>query len=82
MEIQSYCIPNTITKTTTFAPNTLALTVNVTPFLESTFEPTWVTDPVVCILNYQFKILDPVPENPNLVLFDESQATKKVTVGT
>ena len=77
IEIQDYCFPFSVTKTSTFEPATLTYTIFITDPLESTFQPFWQTDPTECHLEYRYTV-SPEPVNTNLILVNEQEHTVTV----
>ena len=79
IDIQLYCEPTKIT-TQPFQPNHLSYTIFEAGLIQSFEKPSWVTEPEICNLTYEYKLIYPEPANPDLIKIDDTEPLVKVTI--
>ena len=82
IDIQDYCVPSLVTKTSQFDPVSLAYTIGDPADQISTFASSWTTEPPTCNLIYKLTVVSTlVPDDPLLIVLKED-APMSVTVVT
>lgn len=82
IQVLEFCVPNSVSMTTDFTPDSLTYTVAQASIETATFAPIWTTDPPNCILKYTMavKTYPAATYDPSVFVFAEDLAVPEMTV--